>query len=146
MGVFIRDDSPYYWIYLETTGRKERTGLRADAQTKDQQEENLRLATAIYHARLLDTAQRSVAQELTRESRSEIALALLPPEPDFARNTYLTAEEAAEYLRFRSLEALRKWARRYAVPKCRRGRALLFLRRDLDEAVGNFANGRRKRR
>ena len=51
--------------------------------------------------------------------------------------TYLTADEAREYLRFKTIRALYHWASANAIPKCRRGRAMLFLRRDLDEAVGN---------
>jgi hypothetical protein len=51
--------------------------------------------------------------------------------------TYLTADEARDYLRFRTIRALYRWASANAVPKCRRGRSMLFLRRDLDEAVGN---------
>lgn len=51
--------------------------------------------------------------------------------------TYLTSEEAREYLRFKTIRALYRWASANAVPKCRRGRSMLFLRRDLDEAIGN---------
>ncbi len=52
--------------------------------------------------------------------------------------TYLTVPEAADYLRFPTPHAFRAWARRHGLPSCRRGgRTLLFLRRDLDEAVGN---------
>jgi hypothetical protein len=54
-----------------------------------------------------------------------------------ASTTYLTSEEARDYLRFPTLRALYRWASSNAVPKCRRGRSMLFLRRDLDDAVGN---------
>lgn len=62
---------------------------------------------------------------------------------DDARNvllstTYITVEEARDYLKFPSADAFRVWARRNAVPTLRRGqRTLLFLRRDLDDAVGH---------
>lgn len=52
--------------------------------------------------------------------------------------TYLSAEEAREYLRFKTMKGLYHWVDANGVPKFRRGdRKLLFLRRDLDEAVGN---------
>jgi hypothetical protein len=52
--------------------------------------------------------------------------------------TYLTVPEAQAYLRFPSRAAFRVWAKRNGLPCCRRGaRTLLFLRRDLDDAVGN---------
>lgn len=52
--------------------------------------------------------------------------------------TYLTAAEARDYLRFATTNAFRLWVRRHGVPKLKRGRSLLFLRRDLDDVV----NGR----
>lgn len=58
--------------------------------------------------------------------------------------TYLTADEAREYLRFKTIRALYRWASANAIPKCRRGRSMLFLRRDLDEAVGNSRGARRR--
>lgn len=51
--------------------------------------------------------------------------------------TYLSARKAAEYVDAPSVEAFRKWVRRHAVPSLRYGRNLRFLRRDLDEALGN---------
>lgn len=52
-----------------------------------------------------------------------------------ARQTYLTVEESIVYLCFPSRAAIYHWADRQGIPKCRRGRVILFLRRDLDEAV-----------
>lgn len=51
--------------------------------------------------------------------------------------TYLTTVEAKDYLRFKSMKGLYRWSESHAVPRCRRGRTILFLKRDLDEAVGN---------
>ena len=60
----------------------------------------------------------------------------LPQPPlELARQTYLTVDEAAQYLCFPSRNAFYHWIGRSGVPRCRRGRVLLFLRRDLDEAV-----------
>jgi hypothetical protein len=59
-----------------------------------------------------------------------------PFDPDvLARQTYLTVAEATIYLRFGSRMALYHWIARTRIPRCRRGRTLLFLRRDLDDAV-----------
>lgn len=59
----------------------------------------------------------------------EFDLALL------AKSTYLNVDEAVAYLRFPSVAAFYHWIERYRVPRGRTGRKLLFLRRDLDEAV-----------
>jgi hypothetical protein len=56
------------------------------------------------------------------------------PTLDFSRATYLSVPEAVTYLRFSSRDALYRWVRRYRIPKCGTGR-VLFLRRDLDEAM-----------
>lgn len=54
-------------------------------------------------------------------------------------STYLTTEEARDYLRFPTVAALRMWAHRHNVPRLKRGRTVLFLRRDLDDVVqGRF--------
>jgi len=57
-----------------------------------------------------------------------------------ATQTYLSVDEAITYLRVHLTardprRAFYEWARRMHVPKCRVGRRLAFLRRDLDEAV-----------
>lgn len=55
---------------------------------------------------------------------------------DLSRQTYLTAKEAAEYLRHPSTKAFLMWARRHHLPCCREtGRRLLYRRKDLDAAV-----------
>jgi len=62
----------------------------------------------------------------------------MKPRPDFdqaalARQTYLTIPELTAYLRFPSEHACRLWLTRAgAIPKIRRGRTLLVLRRDVD--------------
>ena len=45
---------------------------------------------------------------------------------------YLTAKEAAVYLRFASVKALYKAVRLHQIPVCYRGVSLLFNRLDLD--------------
>jgi hypothetical protein len=57
------------------------------------------------------------------------------PGLDLAGKTYLTVFEASRYLSFNTEKAFYSWVDRHSVPKCRRGGRLLFLRRDLDEAV-----------
>lgn len=57
-----------------------------------------------------------------------------------ASKTYLTAVEAAIYLGRPSVRALYKIVDTHRIPKCRCGRSLLFLRRDLDE----FTQGSRR--
>lgn len=53
------------------------------------------------------------------------------------RGAYLTAEEAALYVRSASVKAFYDWRLRHGVPACRSGQRgrLLFRRRDLDEGL-----------
>ena len=46
---------------------------------------------------------------------------------------YLTAEEAATYLRFPSTHWFRVAAKRYGIPTLRRGRRVFFKKADLDQ-------------
>jgi hypothetical protein len=48
---------------------------------------------------------------------------------------YLAAAQAAEYVCSPSIRAFYAWVDRRQVRKCHRGRRLVFLRRDLDEAL-----------
>lgn len=57
------------------------------------------------------------------------------PLDQLARSVFLTVPEAAAFLRFPSVKAFHEWARRRAIPRCRRGRVLLFYRKDLEAAV-----------
>lgn len=52
-----------------------------------------------------------------------------------SRQTYLTVDELVAYLRFPSRKAAYHWVIVSGIPKCRRGRTLLFLRRDVDGLV-----------
>lgn len=71
-----------------------------------------------------------------RALKAALQPANLPQAPvDLSRQTYLSVPEATVYLRFQSKKALYCWVAEHGIPKCRRGRVLLFLRRDLDEAV-----------
>ncbi len=54
---------------------------------------------------------------------------------DLSREVYLTVAEAARYTRSVSVPAFRKWAYRAHLPKCRRGRRVLYFRRDIDAAL-----------
>lgn len=55
------------------------------------------------------------------------------------RQTYLDTDETCHYLRFETLDALYAWMRRHVVPRFKRGRILLFARRDLDAVLaGTF--------
>jgi hypothetical protein len=61
---------------------------------------------------------------------------------------YLTAEEAAVYLRFPSTQWFRIAVRKYGIPKIRRGRRLFFSKQSLDQfmAVADEAPEPRKRK
>lgn len=58
MGVYVRKDSPYFWMLLEASGEKCSTGILRDAPdafTRKQQRED---AEAVYRARMTDLARR----------------------------------------------------------------------------------------
>lgn len=57
MGVFTRSDSPYYWLYLETTRTKERTDVVVGA-TVTQRHDSRVLADQVYHRRMNEIAAR----------------------------------------------------------------------------------------
>jgi excisionase family DNA binding protein len=52
---------------------------------------------------------------------------------------YLSVEEAAEYVRCRSVKAFDWWVRSRSVPSLRRGRIRLFRREVLDRVLRNDA-------
>lgn len=52
-----------------------------------------------------------------------------------AKSVYLTVPEAASYLRFPTVHAFECWLTGRAIPRARRGRVVLFFRKDLDAAV-----------
>jgi len=57
MGVFTRPDSPYWWLWLETTKQREKTDI-AIGETTAQRRESRRLATDRYHQRMNELAAR----------------------------------------------------------------------------------------
>lgn len=63
MGVFKRADSVFFQLYLEPDpargllGKKVTTKIRSDAKAKWQRNENLRLATQLYHERMIARAR-----------------------------------------------------------------------------------------
>jgi len=57
LGVFTRPDSPWWWLYLETTKRKERTKIKI-GQTTAQRHDSRRLANELYHQRMNELAAR----------------------------------------------------------------------------------------
>lgn len=57
MGVFTRPDSPYYWLYLETTRQRERTDIRIGLTTA-QRHDSRKLAEDRYHQRMNQIAAR----------------------------------------------------------------------------------------
>lgn len=57
MGVFARPDSPYWWIFLETTKQKERTLFKIGT-THAQKRDSRKLAEDRYHQRMNDVAAR----------------------------------------------------------------------------------------
>lgn len=57
---------------------------------------------------------------------------------NYARQTYLTAREAADFLRFPSVKAFHMWQRRQGIRSFRTGkRKLLFARKDLERAISS---------
>jgi integrase len=57
MGVFRRPDSPYWWLWLETTKQREKTDI-AVGETTTQRRDSRRLATDRYHQRMNQLAAR----------------------------------------------------------------------------------------
>lgn len=57
MGVYTRPDSPYFWLYLETTKQKERTKILI-GETAAQRHEGRRLADQRYYQRMNELAAR----------------------------------------------------------------------------------------
>jgi len=51
---------------------------------------------------------------------------------------YLTADEARNYLRLNSLDALYRLVKQHRLPFCRRGRLYLFHREELDAWLRGF--------
>jgi integrase len=59
MGIYQRDDSPYWWLYLETTKLKERTDIRI-GETAAQKKDAKRLAEETYQRRMLELAEQKI--------------------------------------------------------------------------------------
>lgn len=57
MGVFSRPDSPYWWLFLETTKQKEKTDLRIGTTTAHRHDSR-KLAEDRYHQRMNELAAR----------------------------------------------------------------------------------------
>src|SRR4030095_13134993 len=57
MGIYIRPESPYWWMYLETLKQKEKTDIRVGT-TIVQRRESKRLALDRYHQRMNELAAR----------------------------------------------------------------------------------------
>lgn len=57
MGVFTRPDSPWYWLYLETTKTREKTDIRVGVTTA-QRKDSRKLADDRYHQRCNEVAAR----------------------------------------------------------------------------------------
>lgn len=80
--------------------------------------------------------RRRGATEPERQARDVVR-----PPVDLSRKTYLSVAEVMEYGSFSSANAVYIWAHRKRLPKCPgRGRTVLFLRRDVDEALQKGRN------
>lgn len=55
MSIFTRPDSPWYYLWLETTQQKERTEIRVGTTTA-QRQDSRKLATELYHRRMNELA------------------------------------------------------------------------------------------
>lgn len=65
MGVYIRKDSPFFWLLLEaTTGPsgREATKIRHDSADPELRKENRRLAKELYHRRMAERARAAMPQ------------------------------------------------------------------------------------
>lgn len=61
MGIFVRADSPFWWMLLEGTGRqKESTGIPRHASDPEQRKRNKLEAEAVYHGRMIQLARQRV--------------------------------------------------------------------------------------
>lgn len=60
MGLYTRPDSPWFWMFLEGTRKKERIQIRRDAGDPDIRRANRAAAEAIYHARMTQLAKSRV--------------------------------------------------------------------------------------
>jgi hypothetical protein len=69
MGVFTRDDSPYYWLYLEPIGKKEPTDIRRDQPTVTQRKDARDRARQRYHDRLDELANPPTPEQPAKPSR-----------------------------------------------------------------------------
>jgi len=66
MALYLRPDSPFWWMLLEGTGRqKESTGIRRDARAPALRKQNREAAEEIYHARMTQLARRRVGLPTT---------------------------------------------------------------------------------
>lgn len=54
MGVFAKDNSKFWWMYLELTKKKERTDILVGITTAQRKKESRALAEAVYEARMLE--------------------------------------------------------------------------------------------
>jgi integrase len=59
MGIFKRPDSPYWWLWLETTKQRERTPILV-GETASQRADNKRLAKDAYQRRMHELAEQQV--------------------------------------------------------------------------------------
>jgi integrase len=57
MGLFTRPDSPYWWLFLETTKQKEKTDIKV-GETVAQRKDSRRIALDRYHQRMNELAAR----------------------------------------------------------------------------------------
>jgi hypothetical protein len=57
MGIYTRPDSPYWWLFLETTSRKEKTDIKVGLTTA-QRRDSRQLAEDRYHQRMNELAAR----------------------------------------------------------------------------------------
>jgi hypothetical protein len=66
MGLYTRPDSPWFWMFLEGTRKKERIAIRRDAADPDVRRTNRTAAEAIYHARMTQLAKQRVGLPVER--------------------------------------------------------------------------------
>lgn len=99
MGVFRRKDSPFWWLYLETTKRRERTAILV-GETMTQRRDSKLLAQQIYHQRMNDLGARRHRLPVKPEARQFASYAKAYDETVIAHRKGVTRErEMLKHLR-----------------------------------------------
>jgi hypothetical protein len=99
MGIFTRPDSPFWWLYLETTKRRERTKILVDrGAPANRQAAARRAAEARYAARMLELAVQDTDRVLDHVGADTRPLPTVDASDPIPTSPWLNARAAARYL------------------------------------------------